>query len=55
MTAMERMMTWSGKVETWAEEGEAWAEIYLAHPSPAGPRLGQEASGRLPLETHFGL
>ena len=42
MAAMERMMTWSGKVETWVEKGEAWAEISPTHPSPTGPRLGQE-------------
>ena len=42
MAAMERMMTWSRKVETWAEEGEAWAEISPTHPSPANHRLGQE-------------
>ena len=42
MAAMEQMMTWSGKVKTWVEEGEAWAEISPAHPSLAGPRLGQE-------------
>ena len=55
MAAIGRMMTWSGQVEAWAEEGEAWAMISLAQPSPAGPQLGQEANGRLPLETHFDL
>ena len=42
MAVIGRMMTWSGQVEAWAEEGEAWAMISLAHPSPAGPQLGQE-------------
>ena len=42
MAAMERMMTWFGKVETWAEEGKAWIEISPVHPSLAGPQLSQE-------------
>ena len=42
MAAIGRMITWSGQVKAWAEEGEAWVVISLAHPSPTGPRLGQE-------------
>ena len=42
MATIGWMMTWSRQVEAWAVEEEAWAVISSAHPSLAGPRLGQE-------------
>ena len=42
MATMGWIMTWSRQVEAWAEKEEAWAVISSAHPSSAGPRLGQE-------------
>ena len=41
MAAVGRTMTWSRGVGAWMGEGEAWVVISPAHPSPAGPQLGQ--------------